>query len=215
MTFQLDHLSLVKGWRPKTEVFDNFTIEPDGTEVVHTLDLDDEEVLAGWGVAFAVVTTSDQLVFEAIVEPPGADGDRRTGSFKIEDQLNAGQTEAQVGVPTVEETIVDGVTLYTLTLNAFGSSYGLTVRFPEFGRIELRNPSDSTITVNQSKAVSFLLHRPELFFKQIRAYNALTAQTGDTQYISELETAEQARQYLDMNDEVEEAFIDAIRESPS
>lgn len=179
MSFSLDHLPANRGWRWKIVDDSNwdgpegpFTLDPDETKKIHELDLEGEDVTMGWIIYSSVTSTSDQITIDSVTERPGREGQRRAGGFKAESLLNTGATEARAGLPWAEQTTVDGTDLFTVWVNAF-SGFAIPVRFPEFSRIQIENPSDSPITINGFRTASLLVHKPEVFFKQMAAWNAL------------------------------------------
>lgn len=177
-SFSLDHLPANRGWRWKIVNNRNwdgpdtpFTLDPGEIKEIHRLDLEGEEVAMGWIVYTSVTSTSDQITVDSVTERPGPEGQRRAGGFKAEDLLNTGATEARAGLPWAEKTTVDGTDLYTVWVNAF-SGFAIPVRYPEFSRIEIKNPSDSPIAVNGFRTASLLVHKPKTFFKQLAAFEA-------------------------------------------
>jgi|GEM_PF-5180683 len=205
--FSLDHLPANKGWRWKIVNDSNwddpegpFVLEPGETRAIHKLDIEDEDVTMGWIIYASVTATSDQITLDSVTERPGPENQRRAGGFKAEDLLNAGATEARAGLPWAEQTTVAGTDLYTIWVNAF-SGFAIPVRFPELSRIEISNPSESSITVNGFNTASLLVHKPEVFFNQMAAWNALQGHIPASR-VSELDS------------ETIEELVGIIKEAP-
>jgi hypothetical protein len=193
-SFALDHFPANRGWRWKTVSDKNwdgpegpFQLDAGETQTVHELDVEGEDVIMGWILYGSVTSPSDQIVFESVTEEPGSEGQRRAGGFKAANLLNAGATEARAGFPWVEQTTVDGSDLFTVWVNASGG-FAIPVRFPEFSRIQISNPSDSAITVNSFDTASLLVHKPEVFFQQLAAWNALQGRVPPER-VTELDSA--------------------------
>jgi len=192
-SFSLDHLPANRGWRWKIVNDSNwsgsegpFTLDSEESKTIHELDIEGEDVVMGWIIYASVTSESDQITLDSVTEVPGPEGQRRAGGFKAEDLINSGATEARAGLPWAEQTTVSGTDKFTIWLNAF-SGFAIPVRFPQFSRIEISNPSNSSIQVDSFKTASLLVHKPELFFRQLRAFQALT---GDIppERVTELDT---------------------------
>lgn len=209
--FDLEHLPFNRGWRWKIEqTSDNFTLEPGEDRVIHELNLEDtdEDVIAGWIVYAQVSSTSDQITFDSVTELPGPEGKRRAGGFKAEDLIAGGATDPRTALPWAEQTAVDGVDVYSIWVNAFGG-FAIPVRFPEFSRLVVSNPADndSDITVTGYNSASLLVHEPEDFFRQMRAYKALSGEIK-----LEASTVEEAREELMIDGDIEELLLDILTE---
>lgn len=178
MAFNLDHFAFTNGWRFKITDGDRrddlstpFTIEPGEQQEIHRLDLEDEDVFGGWLFGAVLTSTSSDIAVEAITDPPGPNNQRRSGIISASELITSGANEPRDTQTWVEQTNIGGTDFYSLWFNGFGG-FGAPVRFPEFSRVIAHNTGNSTITVNAFNVRSILIHKPELFFRQLAAFQA-------------------------------------------
>lgn len=178
MSFTLDQLALNRGWRFKITDGDRlrgldtpFTLDPDEKETIQQLDVDDEDVFAGWLMGAFATSTSEDLAVQAITEPAGAEGQRRSGVISAGELLQTGANEPKTSSPWAKQTTVGGTDYYSVWFNGF-DGFGAPTRFPEMSRVEVKNTGSSSITVTGFRVSSILIHQPKTFFRQLAAYNA-------------------------------------------
>lgn len=174
--WNLHHLAFNRGWRPRlTSVTTPTNVEPNTREVLQPMNLegidDDANVVAGWLMAASLTTTSDQLEVRSVESPPGEE--RQQARRSVEQLIDAGATDVAPGFLWAGKQNVDGTTVYNIHYNGWGGIPS-QLRFPSLSHIEAFNPTSVTIPITGYEVQSILVHDPKLFFRQMRAFNALT-----------------------------------------
>lgn len=208
--FDQEHLVFNRGWRWKVERGDKgetqvpFTLDSGDEFEVLRGDLEEERVVAGYLMFFTISATGDgarNMAVDLTQEIPGPSGRslRRSGTFNVGELLDIGQDNPAIaGTPVATQTVVNGVDVYAIGYNGF-AALPTEVRFPEDASVVLANQSDSnSFTVQSYRAGTQLIHKPKLFFKQVRAYNILTGNIPEDRY--------------DLDEERTQKYIDAILE---
>jgi hypothetical protein len=180
MTFSLSQLAFNKGWRYKItdgQRVDNLStplqLNAGETRTIHEIDIEDGEILSGYLMAAVVTSTDPGIAVQAITDPPGAENDRRSGIISAQELIRTGATDPRTNAPWVEVTNVQEQTFYNLWFNGF-DGFGAPARYPRFSRVEVSNQGPAPIQLSGFRVTSLLIHRPELFFRQLAAFNLLT-----------------------------------------
>lgn len=206
-SFDVDHLPFNRGWRWKqTQQTEDFVLDAGESKTMQELSLPDQDVAAGWLVFASVSSTSDKVTFNTVTELPGPDNKRRAASFTARELLNAGATEARAGLPWAEQTTVGGTDVFSIWANAF-AGFAIPIRFPEFSKVEVKNPTDAQMTVLGFRVGSLLIHKPDTFFRQMRAFNLLT-QPND------VKTEKDVIEKIEMTNDAEETLLNGLAETP-